>query len=154
VAEGPPLEWAPWTERARDCATGAFELSLGPVGAEGGHDYAVFDLLNVSRSTCSLAGFAGMGLRRPDDHRVWLRVHHTTGAGWASPAVRRSLVRLAPGSAADFWMEWAGRTGRKAGSISVTPPGPGGGISVHNHVVELDVGRVTVSPVTSAVLDS
>jgi hypothetical protein len=136
------------------CDADSFDLSLGSVGAARGHGYAVFDLLNVSRSACEFEGFAGVGLRRPDNRKEWLRVHDSTGRGWASPAVRRSMVHLSPGAQADFWMEWAQRSGRRAGTISIKAPGAGRAIWLRNRLVELDAGQVTVSPVTSAVLDS
>jgi hypothetical protein len=148
-----PIVW-PAVERTRRCDSGAFELSLGSVGAARGHGYAVFSLLNTSRSSCDVEGFAGVGLRRPDDRRVWLRVRDSASHGWMSPAVRRAVVHLNPGSQADFWMEWAERAGRKQGSISITAPGAARAIWLRNRLVELDAGQVTVSPVTSAVLDS
>jgi Protein of unknown function (DUF4232) len=146
-----PRLWHPLTP---SCRTDALALSLGPVDAAGPHDYAVFDLINVSRSTCDLDGYAGIGLRRANDHRVWLRVHDTTGRGYISPAVARSWVHLHPGGEADFWMEWAERGGGKSGSLTVTPPGQSRSIETKNHLVDLDVGEVTVSPVTSTTLNS
>jgi hypothetical protein len=140
--------------RAHLCPTASLRLIRGPDGGAHGRSYAVLDLANASGSSCDLDGFPGIGLLRPDGQAVGLHVVRTTKRGFVSPAVSVAPVTLMPGSMADFWMEWTIRQGRTRGSLVVTPPGGHRAITVANRAVELDVGSVTVSPVTSRVLTS
>jgi hypothetical protein len=140
--------------RAHLCRTASLRLIRGPDGGAQGRGYAVLDLANASGSSCDLDGFPGIGLLRPDGRPVRLRVVKTTRKGFASPAVSEAPVRLVPGSTVDFWMEWVQRVGRSRGFMKVTPPGRRRAIEITNRSVELDVGSVTVSPVTSRVLTS
>ncbi len=134
------------------CSTSSLRLILGPVGGARGHGYAVYDLTNASRGTCSLDGFPRIGLLRPDGRPIEVRTTTTTRHGTVSPAVSARRVRLGPGSTASFWMEWADRAGRLRGSLRVTPPGQRRAIEIRNRYVDLDVGKVTVSPVTTRML--
>jgi hypothetical protein len=140
--------------RAPSCRTASLRLIRGPACGAQGRAYAVFDLANASRSSCDLEGFPGVNLLRPDGKAQTVRERKTTASGVFSPAVAEARVRLAPGSVADFWIEWAERLGRLRGSMLVTPPGQRRAIKVLNRCVVLDVGTVTVSPLTSRVLTS
>ena len=140
--------------RSETCTTADLLLRAGPSGAVGAHRYAVYDLVDGSAAACTVRGFPSTQLLRPLGRPVaHLRELHSTRRGADSPAVPVRTVHLTPGSQSDFWMEWTPRVGRLRGSLAVTPPQRRTAIVVHNRLVPLDARSLTVSPVTSSVLE-
>lgn len=139
----------------RACTTADLLLRAGPSGTAGdGHRYVVYDLVDGSAAACTVRGFPFAGLFRPDGRPVThLREVRSTRPGADSPAVPLRTVRMAPGGQSDFWMEWTPRVGRLRGSLAVTPPRRRAAIAVRNRLVPLDTRSLTVSPVTSSVLE-
>lgn len=124
---------------------------VDPQGAAG-HGGQVVVLTNFSGTTCSTGQYPGVGLLDAAGRPEPLTVVRATDGGFLYPGVANGSVTLAPGDKASFWMEWINVNGSLTGSLQVTPPNDTDQLVLPNETVPLNVGTITVSPVTPGII--
>ncbi|HEX3538827.1 MAG TPA: DUF4232 domain-containing protein [Acidimicrobiales bacterium] len=119
-----------------------------------GHGQETVQLVNVSSATCTMFGYPGLGLLDPSGAPQTVDVQRARAAGWDDPAIAERAVTLAAGGVASFWIEWVNVAGSETGTLEITPPNQFSQILTPNANIELDVGTLTVSAVTSGLVAS
>lgn len=123
-------------------------------GGGAGHAGEVIILRNASSRTCEMRGYPGLGLLDTSGQPVPVTVLRAASVGFQHPNVPVTTVVLRPTSVASFWVEWVNTNGQQAGTFEITPPNDTQSLRIPNVSVELNVGAITVSAVTSGVVSS
>jgi hypothetical protein len=123
------------------CDAGQLSASLVHSGVAAGSSIDIIALTNAGSTTCTLEGYPDLALYDAQGQAVPASVQQGPVGGVSGP----TLVTLAPGSSASFYVQFSSGTGTPGAScqpftVGITPPGSGGQVQLN----------ATIEPCTTA----